>query len=351
MRLEKFPPNGDKEDKRCQELALDLTSESLAASTMQLVLVNLLVTTPGKFTFLVKFRGSDNITSHLRQIWAPSISISHCGLPGLHSHRTMYFLALLLALSQILCCWAIDTQILEVDLVLPQNETYPPSPIFPIIFAVQNPSLAKSFQPMITLQVEQVDGNFSTVDTFKLWESPNDTSSTRFLHWGTSKFDFEGNFRFTWDLSMDRCSLDKETDEVNFGRYSEFQSLYFTAKNGTAPADFVAATDDDTCDKALAQAINYADLSKLPATESTYGPSCLAEPTTLPKPTNHCNAKINSSAAASMSAAMTSIACARDRPGVTCPTPSPSSAASKAHLKMGGAWALATASLLIYCLA
>jgi hypothetical protein len=34
-------------------------------------------------------------------------------------------------------------------------------------------------------------------------------------------------------------------------------------------------------------------------------------------------------------------------PGVTCPTPSPSSAASKAHLKMGGAWALATASLLI----
>ena len=94
---------------------------------------------PCKFTFLVKFRGSDNITSHLRQIWAPSISISHCGLPGLHSHRTMYFLALLLALSQILCCWAIDTQILEVDLVLPQNETYPPSPIFPIIFAVPQP--------------------------------------------------------------------------------------------------------------------------------------------------------------------------------------------------------------------
>ncbi|CAI7670849.1 unnamed protein product [Penicillium palitans] len=153
---------------------------------------------------------------------------------------------------------------------------------------------------MITLQVEQVDGNFSTVDTFKLWESSNDTSSTRFLNWGTSKFDFEGNFRFTWDLSMDRCSLDKETDEANFGRFSEFQSLYFTTKNGTSPADFVAATDDDTCDKALAQAINYADLSKLPTTGSTHGPSCLVEPTTLPKPTNPCNAKINSSAAATM---------------------------------------------------
>ncbi|KAJ5922027.1 hypothetical protein N7516_009730 [Penicillium verrucosum] len=263
----------------------------------------------------------------------------------------MYFLGLLVALSQVLCCWAIDTRILEVDLILPRNDTYPPSPIFPIIFAVQNPSLAKSFQPMITLQVEQVDGNFSTTDTFKLWESSNDTSNTRFLTWGTSKFDFEGNFRFTWDLSMDRCSLDKETDEVNFGRFSEFQSLYFTTKNGTSSADFVAATDDDTCDKALAQAINYADVSKLPATESTYGPSCLVEPTTLPKTTNPCNAKINSSAAASMSAAMTSIACARDRPGVTCPTPSSRNAASKTHLKMGGAWILATASLLTYCLA
>ncbi|KAJ5542416.1 hypothetical protein N7461_008419 [Penicillium sp. DV-2018c] len=204
---------------------------------------------------------------------------------------------------------------------------------------------------MITVQVEQVDGNFSTMETFKLWESSNDTSSTRFLNWGTSKFNFEGNFRFTWDLSMDRCSLDEETNEVNFGRFSEFQSFYFTTKNGTSPADFVAATEDDTCDKALAQAINYADLSKLPATESTYGPSCLAEPTYLPKTTNPCNAKINSSAAASISAAMTSIACARDRPGVACPTPSSGNAASKAHLKMGGACVLTMAPLLTYSLA
>jgi hypothetical protein len=137
----------------------------------------------------------------------PSNFISHLELPVLNSHCTMYFFELLLAISQFLCCWAIDTHLLEVDLILPRNDTYPPSPIFPIIFAVQNPSLAKSYQPMITMQVEQIDGNFSSINTFSLWESSNDTSSTRFLNWGTSNFNFEGNFRFTWDLSMDRSML------------------------------------------------------------------------------------------------------------------------------------------------
>ncbi|CAI7592982.1 unnamed protein product [Penicillium pancosmium] len=227
----------------------------------------------------------------------------------------MLFLGLLLALSQIPCCWAIDSRTLEVDLILPRNDTYPPSPIFPIIFAVQNPSLAEKFQPMISLQVHQVGGNLSISETYKLWEGSNDTSNIRFLTWGNSKFDFEGEFKLTWDLSVDRCHMDNKTHEVNFGRFDELESLFFTTKNGTSPPDFVAATDDDTCDKALAQVINYADLSKVPASESTYGPSCLAAPTTLPKTTSPCNVKINSSAAAS------------------------------------GAWILATVSWLAYCLA
>lgn len=262
----------------------------------------------------------------------------------------MLLLGLLFALWQVPCCWAIDSQTLEVDLILPRNDTYPPSPVFPIIFAVQNPSLAEKFQPVINLQVHQVGGNMTFSTTYNLWEGSN-TSNPRFLNWGNSKLNFEGEFQLTYDLSVDRCFMDNKTHEVNIRRFSEFKSLFFTTKNGTSPPDFVAATDEDTCDKALAQAINYADLSKVPASERNYGPSCLASPTTIPTTTSPCNVKINSSAAASMSAAMTSTACAVRRAGVTCPTPASKNAASKPNLNPGGAWILAMVSLLTYCLA
>jgi hypothetical protein len=260
----------------------------------------------------------------------------------------MYFLGLLLAISQTLCCWAVDTtKLFEVDLILPRNETYPPSPIFPIIFAVQNPRLAKSFHPTISYIVEQVGGNFSTTNDINLW-GINDTSSPHFLSWGTPKYNFEGTFRFRWSLTIDRCFLDERIDEEKIRNFGNFTSLYFTTKNGTSPADFVAATYDDTCDKSPAQAINYLDLTEVPATETSYGTSCLAYPTTLPAPTNPCNIKIDSSAAAIMSADMTSTACERARTGITCPSPSPRNAAPKAHFPMGGVWILAMCTLLTY---
>ncbi|CDM26433.1 unnamed protein product [Penicillium roqueforti FM164] len=55
---------------------------------------------------------------------------------------------------------------------------------------------------------------------------------------------------------------------------------------------------------------------------------------------------MDSPAAASISAALTSTACVVARTGVICSTPSPKNAASKAQLPIGGAWALVMSTIL-----
>lgn len=134
---------------------------------------------------------------------------------------------------------------------------------------------------------------------------------------------------------------------MSLGRYGKRPHFYFSTKFGTSPPDFVAVKDDDTCDQSLAQAFNFSDLLELPPTNTVpYGPSCLAQPPRLPRVTNPCNVRMDSPAAASISAALTSTACVVARTGVICSTPSPKNAASKAQLPIGGAWALVMSTIL-----
>ncbi|GFF34785.1 hypothetical protein IFM58399_03992 [Aspergillus lentulus] len=244
----------------------------------------------------------------------------------------------------------------EIDLIFPRNESYSPSPVTPIVFTIQNPSLLSSLNPEISYYIEQQNVNtnesVSTSGSIQLSKINYTTSDPYFLYWSTGHLDIEGTFVFAWELQMNNCSYSPQSDALTFGYFgSRRHELYFSTKNGTSSPDFVAATEDDTCDQSQAQAVQVPDLLEVPATRTWGAPSCAATVGPSPAP-NPCKVKIDSTAAASISAALASSACANPiRTGLSCPTPSSESAASAAQSPVVGHWILAIGMLLAYSLA
>ncbi|KAH2540533.1 hypothetical protein KXW97_004426 [Aspergillus fumigatus] len=251
---------------------------------------------------------------------------------------------------------AITPGVTEVDLIFPRNESYSPSPVTPIIFAIQNPSLLSSLNPEITYYIEQqnVNTNESVYNSgsIRLSRINYTTSDPYYLYWSTGKLDIEGSFVLAWELQMNNCSHSPQSDALTFGYLgSRRHQLYFSTKNGTSSPDFVAATEDDTCEQSQAQAVQVPDLLEVPSSRTWAAPSCAVTVGLSPTP-NPCKVKIDSTTAASISAALTSSACANPiRTGLSCPTQSSENAASAAQLPVGGHWRLAIGMMLAYRLA
>ncbi|KAE8143472.1 hypothetical protein BDV38DRAFT_277491 [Aspergillus pseudotamarii] len=282
---------------------------------------------------------------------------------------------LLLALSLVFACtWAsITPGVAEVDLIFPRNESYPPSPLTPVIFAIQNPGLLSSLEPRIKYSIEQQNVStsdmVSTSGSIELSKINYTASDPYFLYWSTNKLNIEGTFLIAWELKMYNCSHDPESNDLNFEYFgSRRHQSFFSTKNGTSPPDLVAATEDDTCDQSPAQAVHVPDLLEVPSGQVWGGPTYIVAPTPTwytppytwgapscaatvdPSPTpSPCNVKIHSSAAASISAALTSTACANPlRTGLSCPTPSSENAASMGQLPHERPWILAMGMLFAY---
>jgi hypothetical protein len=245
----------------------------------------------------------------------------------------------------------------EVDLIFPRNDTFAPSKLTPIVFAIQNPSLVQSINPVLSWNIEQrgvsANDSINTSDLFHLSSLNYSNSDPYFLYESTGHLDSEGFFQFAWTIEYSNCSQDAGTDAgtnaVTFTRNSTRHSLYFTTKNGTSQPDLIAATDDNTCAQSLSQAWNVTNLLNVPD-EKSYGgaPSCAV----VPSPTataSPCKVKISPSAASSISAALTSYACAAPSPQVSCPAAK--NAASGTQLPVGGAWLTAIVGWLAYTLA
>ncbi|KAL5045694.1 hypothetical protein BDW71DRAFT_198181 [Aspergillus fruticulosus] len=251
---------------------------------------------------------------------------------------------------------SITPGVTEVDLIFPRNESYSPSPLTPIIVTIQNPSLLSSLNPEISYYIEQQNVNtkesVSTSGSVQLSNTNYITSDPYFPYWSTGDLNIEGSFMLAWELQINNCSYSPQSNALNFGYFGSCRhQLYFSTKNGTSSPDFVAATEDDTCNQSQAQAVQVPDLLEVPPTRTWGAPSCAA--TVGPSPTpSPCKIKFDSTAAASISAALTSSACANPiRTGLSCPTPSSESAASAAQLPVGGPLILAIGMLLTYGLA
>ncbi|GKZ25170.1 hypothetical protein AbraIFM66951_001135 [Aspergillus brasiliensis] len=253
---------------------------------------------------------------------------------------------------------SIEPGVTEVDLIFPRNESFSPSPLTPIIFAIQNPSLLSSLSPTISCHIERVDVNvnesYITSSLIHMWKLNYTTSDPYLLYWSVSKLNVEGDFVFAWELSMENCSHYPQSDALIFGYSGGFRhQLYFSTRNGTSLPDIAAATDQDACANSSAMALQVPELWEVPTsqTSSWGGPSCA--PTVGPSPTpSPCKVKIDSTAAASISAALTSTAC--DWPfhtGLSCPTPSSKNLATSTQSPVGRLWILVIGMLLAYSLA
>lgn len=246
--------------------------------------------------------------------------------------RSLAWAALIVALMTTMASASSNTGIFEVDLLFPkQNTTYTPNPLFPIVFAVQNPRLVKSLITSISWSL--VEGNYpgdnagndsngpgrslpahntfefgSAMSTPKLFSSSEPHLITYFVN--TTSYP-EGAFTLDWQLDVTDC----------FHHFSRWNTpIFFTSWSGQAP-DLVAATSADTCRNTIAYAFNI--------TQEGCPHVVVSGPTPT---TNPCAVTIDPAAASSISAAATSRACARlgldnyilhPYPNVTCPTSTP----------------------------
>jgi hypothetical protein len=222
--------------------------------------------------------------------------------------------------------------IFEVDLLFPRNETYAPNPLMPIVFALQNPTMAS------------VNGLIATVD-WELWEGNNRTSAGSvpdgdidfpllnltasdplLFPFSINTFDYpDGSWTFAWSLNIFNCTIadgEPHTPE-GFTKINAKSIVFTTSKSGQA-TDLVAATSADKCAAAESFVFN---VTAWGAQCGVLGPSPTANP---------CAATIGSAAAASISAAATDFACAPLQrplnPNVTCPTPSASKSAGSPRM-------------------
>lgn len=219
---------------------------------------------------------------------------------------------------------ALSPGILEVDMIYPRNETFAPSGFTPIVFAIQNPTLFQTLNPILKWTIDQLEGDSN--DRVRAGESfsnltavQNSNSSVFFLSVSTHRLDREGTWEFKWNLRYTNCSKPGSADVISYNNNHTEHSFIFTTENGAPPTDLVAATDSSTCARSQALAWNITDVLPVPAPWQYGGAiACPVIPsmTLVPSP---CNARIDEPAAASITAALVEVACRSASPTVPCP--------------------------------
>ncbi|KIN05191.1 hypothetical protein OIDMADRAFT_115589 [Oidiodendron maius Zn] len=214
--------------------------------------------------------------------------------------------------------------IFEVDLLFPRNTTYTPQELMPIVWALQNPTLAAPLAATILWIMWEGDNQSSPgsigdggleLYTQDDLSSSNPLMATRFVNVASVP---DGVWTLSWSLDVYNCSqlFPGFVDNENKTIMQSNTVVFTTSSSGQAP-DLVAATSADVCGSAEAFAFDVA----------SFGTACGFPGAVLaPKPTpttNPCAAAINASVASSISAAATAWGCAPQQhplnPNVSCP--------------------------------
>jgi hypothetical protein len=118
---------------------------------------------------------------------------------------------LLLAISQPFSQASSAPGVVEVDLIFSRNDTFAPSKLTPIVFAIQNPSLVQSINPVLSWNIEQrgvsANDSINTSDLFHLSSLNYSNSDPYFLYESTGHLDSEGFFQFAWTIEYSNCPL------------------------------------------------------------------------------------------------------------------------------------------------
>ncbi|PWY76007.1 hypothetical protein BO94DRAFT_538435 [Aspergillus sclerotioniger CBS 115572] len=218
--------------------------------------------------------------------------------------------------------------IFEVDLISPRNETYTPSALLPIVFALQNPTLVQALEFFIIWELWEGNNHTSPGSVTNGALEPalsNLTSSdplfvTRFID--TTPYPV-GFWTFAWSLVVSNCTHKGGYEGEDIATNG---AIVFTiSQSGQAPN----LTSSENCGSMDAYAYNVTSDGDACA---ILGPS----PTTNP-----CAATVNPSAASSIMAAATAFACdpleTSIYPNVTCPTSTAKSSNSARQCRMAAA--------------
>ncbi|KAK1765117.1 hypothetical protein QBC33DRAFT_621352 [Phialemonium atrogriseum] len=163
-------------------------------------------------------------------------------------------LAILLFASTTLC--ATYPQSIEIDLVFPRaNETYAPSPYFPIVFAVQNAGTAWPLGLSLSVHIRPISSprNDSGHGNDDLWDSFNFggdfTGSTRgnatadpslFVHATNVTNGTEAQWVIVWSLGLENSCNTMDT-QASFA--TSPISMTFNAAFGAAAPNLVSAVE------------------------------------------------------------------------------------------------------------
>lgn len=211
----------------------------------------------------------------------------------------------------------------EVDLAFPQNDTYAPAIIFPVAFAFQNSELAGYLQPLVTYDIYPYQGNGSegnsTASGYYNMAWTNWTTSDPYIEYGGAvmTLDTEGTWLLVWVVHGSTCSASGPLNAIaDSWRYE----MVFTTKKGAKKPDLVAATSGELCSRSLNLTFDITGTRDSGDLFENKKP-CAVVAEAAPAPTP-CAAKIEASAASSISSYLTYIACAvQTDPASWCPPP------------------------------
>jgi hypothetical protein len=259
-----------------------------------------------------------------------------------------------------LACWflmlwegvvaANNKRALAIDLVFPRNETYNPSPIFPIIFSYGDPVVIPLFEPLLSYKVWNYSNDSNPIHSRGI-DIPlvNDSSINPYIEFSsyTYPFNTEGTWIITLHLRWAYCQVDPDGEGLDgvgtLQRNNTFVGkVIFTTKGPLKQVDLVAATSNQTCSAPVGLAINIKDTVRAPNSDGFEGDTCpIVSP---PVEADSCAVTLDPAAVSNIGAAMTSLQCTGpgdDPEGVDCDTWRESRESAGLRIVAGGVTLLA----------
>lgn len=196
----------------------------------------------------------------------------------------------------------------EVDLVFPRNDTFSPSTLLPVVFAVQNARAFSQLDLRIWWGVWKREGEKLTQGYEKFtYVDNNGTDDIQFVEAGANLNQYnvtEGVFQLSYTLTFQICS--DLAGAVKQKRVSTLHMVEFTIKNGAPPPSIVTGSSD-VCPKP----VKTFKVDRLVRNNTIISSPCFDIDGELPSPTP-CAIRLDEAAASSISTAITSKACTSD---------------------------------------
>lgn len=239
---------------------------------------------------------------------------------------------------------AATSEIVEIDLVFPRNETYAPTDSLPVVLAFQNAKLLPDLFPQIRYTIRNhanlLGDDAASFSYLNLRWADLSGQEPHFEAAFFKDFATEGHWQLQWQVFLQSCDQDSFIDSSGtrgahgIGNQS-VSSLDFTIKNGGQPADLVAATaGNKACPEQLGLAVNITTLE-------VAGETCGVMASTTPTP-SPCQVKIDSAVAASISASWAARLCDSLMPPADCTA---ESASQRLAVAAVASWAAAFGAL------